>query len=123
MKNVGIVADHQVEATIGIWINGAEGFRRPCRICMIQGFEDELAAAAFVETWAERAFAIEDRGEDAVVVPAEPASAGETVPARDHFRSVRPMARRCIPGAIQHLVSVRTDNDGPRMTGTAKDDD
>ena len=48
MKNVGIVADHQVEATIGIGINGAEGFRRPCRICMIQGFEDELAADASI---------------------------------------------------------------------------
>src|SRR3546814_12498078 len=78
-EGVGIVGDDKIEAAIGVRVERAERRRRGSGIGMIQGFEHQLAPAAQARRRTECSFAVEHRGNHAVIVYAEPASAGPPV--------------------------------------------
>ena len=79
---------------------------------MIEGLQHQLAPAALAGRGPQALRPVHDPGDDAVVVEAEPAAAGQLVEAGDDLGPVGPMAAGRQPGAL--AISSRL---APRMTG------
>ena len=90
---------------------------------MVERFQNEFAAAAFVGAGAKRAFPVQDRGEDAMIVATKPTAAGQPITTSDDFGTVRPVTVRRIPASVQHFVAIRCNNQRPRVSGTSQDND
>jgi len=85
--------------------------------------EHELAAAAPSLGRPERAAPVEDAGQDALAVDAEPAAAGQLVQSGHDPGPVRPVRGRRLPRPRQHLVPIGGDQHRPGMAGAQQDHD
>lgn len=65
---------------------------------------------------------VEDAGNDAIVVDAEPGTAGKLIHARDNIGPVTPVSIGHPPGAVSHFVTVCGNDDGPVMVWPPEDD-
>jgi hypothetical protein len=122
-EGVSVIDHDHVEGAIGPRLQSAERLGRFQRVGMVESLEHQLAPAALAGGGPQASRAIHDSGDEAVIVEAEPASAGLPIEAGYDPRPVGPVAAWREPRAIVHLVAIGSEKDRPAMTGPAEDDD
>jgi hypothetical protein len=116
-----IVGQHQVKGAVGAGVEVSQRHRGRARVGMVQRVEHQLAAGALARRRAQRAGAVQDRGDDTVVVAGQPASPRFEIDAADHLVAVRPVTGRRFPEPSGHLVAVGGQQERPVMPGPAQD--